>query len=437
MPGGLLAFEHECHSDIHHVGINQASRLMRDVFLMYFASLCWSSVLRFSFRPSNKVSSRMETWTSPLVFGLVSWLVFPTVAAQADMAGLLAGIDRGASNWRMVLTSSPAGSIHQAELAFSAKEASSALSSDSGLVLPDGRRIAFDGGKPAADPLPDEMRVTRDQKKGRVIAVEQMLPPRAFSAGSILQRTSFLLDPKDDATERTAFAKEKTETSPVELASFYFKRKDLPTDPALPAMLASLVTNRNPDVLATAYSPPVPDYASVSPFDAILTEKQMARGRFLPEIGPQDHAWAATALPAGVFADKEQQCLAEGIYFEARGESVKGQAAVAQVILNRVRNPHYPNTICGVVYQNEDWRNRCQFSFACDRIPDRITSPSHWRTAKDIAMAVTAGKIWFKEVGSATHYHATYVKPDWGPTMKRVDTIGKHIFYRTYGGGWS
>ncbi|UJW76243.1 cell wall hydrolase [Rhizobium sp. SL42] len=393
--------------------------------------------MRSSFRPSKKVLSRLEMWTSPLLFGLVSWLAFPTIAAQADLAGLLAGSDRGASNWRMVLTASPAGSIHQAELAFSADETSSALSNDTGLVLPDGRRIAFDGGKQAADPLPDEMRVTRDLKKGRVIAVEQMLPPRAFSAGSILKRTSSLLDPRDRATERTAFAREKTETKPVELASFYFKRKEQPVDPALPAMLAGLVTNRNPDVLATAYAPPAPDYASVSPFDAILTEKQTARGRFMPEIGPQDHAWAATALPAGVFSDKEQKCLAEGIYFEARGESVKGQAAVAQVILNRVRNPHYPSTICGVVYQNEDWRNRCQFSFACDRIPDRVTSPSHWRIAKEIAMAVTAGKIWFKEVGSATHYHATYVKPDWGPTMKRVDTIGKHIFYRTYGGGWS
>ena len=210
-----------------------------------------------------------------------------------------------------------------------------------------------------------------------------------------------------------------------------------PVDPALPPMIADLVTNPVPDVLATAYAPPPPDYASVSPFDSILTEKQEDQGRFIPDIGPQDHAWAATPLPASVFSNKEQKCLAEGIYFEARGEAVKGQAAVAQVILNRVRNPHYPDTICGVVYQNEDWRNRCQFSFACDHIPDIVTSPRHWKIAKEIAMAVTAGKIWFKDVGSATHYHATYVSPAWGPTMKRVEKIGKHIFYRTYGGGWS
>ncbi|MEC9463664.1 MAG: cell wall hydrolase [Pseudomonadota bacterium] len=391
--------------------------------------------MRPKFRPSKKVLSRLENWTSPLVFGLASWLIFPSVAAQADMAGLLTGLDRGASNWRMVMTDAPAGSIHEAKLAFSEEEASEALSGGAGLILPDGRRIAFDGGKADADALPDEMRVTRDQKKGRVVAVEPMLPPRAFSAGSILQRTSSLMDPHLKAP--SAFAPDEDKAKPVELASFYFKREKPPVDPSLPSMIADLVTNPVPDVLATAYAPPPPDYASVSPFDSILADKQPDQGRFIPDIDPKDHAWAATPLPAGVFSDKEQKCLAEGIYFEARGDSVKGQAAVAQVILNRVRNPHYPDTICGVVYQNEDWRNRCQFSFACDRIPDIITSPRHWKIAKDIAMAVTAGKIWFKDVGSATHYHATYVKPAWGPTMKRVEKIGKHIFYRTYGGGWS
>ncbi|MBC2773042.1 cell wall hydrolase [Rhizobium sp. AQ_MP] len=391
--------------------------------------------MRPKFRPSKKVLSRLENWTSPLVFGLACWLIFPSVAAQADMAGLLTGLDRGTSNWRMVMTSTPAGSIHEASLAFSEGEATDALSGGAGLILPDGRRIAFDGGKADPNSLPDEMRVTRDQKKGRVVAVEPMLPPRAFSAGSIMQRTSSLLEPELKAP--SVFAREEDKAEPVQLASFYFKREKPAVDPSLPPMIADLVTNTVPDVLATAYAPPAPDYATVSPFDSILTEKQPDQGRFIPEIGPQDHAWAATPLPASVFSDKEQKCLAEGIYFEARGESVKGQAAVAQVILNRVRNPHYPDTICGVVYQNEDWRNRCQFSFACDRIPDLVTSPRHWKIAKEIAMAVTAGKIWFKDVGSATHYHATYVRPAWGPTMKRVEKIGKHIFYRTYGGGWS
>lgn len=389
-------------------------------------------------RPRNRLlklsALRLERWTSPLLFGLVSWLASPSIAAQADLAGLITGNDRGSSNWRMVLTASPAGSIHQAQLAFGDSGVSSALNKDSGILLPDGRKIAFDGGKAEADPLPDEDRVTRSLKKGRVIAVEAMQPPKAFTAGSVLKRTSSLMDPKETPNELTAFVRSKAK--PVELAAFYFKKPEPTADIGVPPMLASLVTNRQADVLATAYAPAEPDFASVSPFDALLTRKPES-GRFVPTIGPNDHAWAASVLPPSVFSAREQQCLASGIYFESRGESVKGQAAVAQVILNRVRNPAYPDTICGVVYQNEDWRNRCQFSFACDNIKDRVNSQYHWKVAREVALAVTAGKIWLKEVGSSTHYHAIYVRPGWARTMKKVGRIGLHVFYRTYGGGWS
>ena len=116
---------------------------------------------------------------------------------------------------------------------------------------------------------------------------------------------------------------------------------------------------------------------------------------------------------------------------------MRGQAAVAQVILNRVRNPAYPNSICGVVYQNDNWLNRCQFSFACDGRKKRIDSPANYKTAQDVAMAVTAGKIFIPEVGSSTHYYANYVHPGWARTMQKMTKIGLHIFYRTYGGGWS
>jgi spore germination cell wall hydrolase CwlJ-like protein len=141
-------------------------------------------------------------------------------------------------------------------------------------------------------------------------------------------------------------------------------------------------------------------------------------------------------LPPEVFSAAEQKCLATGIYFEARGEVEKGQAAVAQVILNRVRNPAYPGTICGVVYQNKNLRNRCQFSFACDGIPDIILNRANYRIAEEVALAVTAGKIFLPEVGSSTHYHATYVNPRWNKTMEERKKIGLHIFYRTFGGGW-
>jgi hypothetical protein len=160
-------------------------------------------------------------------------------------------------------------------------------------------------------------------------------------------------------------------------------------------------------------------------------------GRALGQFAPGQHPWVRNPLPASVHEAAQQKCLAEGIYFEARGEPELGQAAVAQVILNRVRNPAYPKTICGVVYQNKNQRYRCQFSFACDGRADRVRSNYAWRVAQRIAQDVTDAKIWIEEVGDSTHYHAGYVRPRWGKRMINVDQIGAHIFYRTKFGGWS
>jgi spore germination cell wall hydrolase CwlJ-like protein len=171
------------------------------------------------------------------------------------------------------------------------------------------------------------------------------------------------------------------------------------------------------------------------PADAMLAT--WLDGRAVGQFAPGQHPWLQNPLPQSVHDAAEQKCLAEAIYFEARGESELGQEAVAQVVLNRVRNPAYPDTICGVVYQNADWRGHCQFSFACDGIPDRIWSYGAWRQAQRIALAVTDGKTWVADVGDSTHYHATYVSPGWGREMIKVDRIGAHIFYRTRYGGWS
>lgn len=385
---------------------------------------------------SRKLKFLPQNWTSPVVFGLCAWLIFPSPAAYGDLAGLLSGIDRTGANWRMVMTNSPAGSTHQAELAFGDQKAAAAVG-DGGLVMPDGRRIAFLSEQKGSDPRPDEERINRQDKKGRVVSVAPMAPPKDFSAGSVLQRQSMLFRPLSDTGERTAFLRPKLAGKEIQIATAFYKKQPPKPDDSVPDYLASLVTNQNADVLAAAYASPAPDYARVSPFDSILATDQDGEGRFVPQIGPKDHPWAANVLPPSVFSSDEQQCLATGIYFEARGESVKGQAAVAQVILNRVRNPAYPKTICGVVYQNDDWHNACQFSFACDNVKERVNSPEHWRIARQVAMAVTAGKIWLPEVGSATHYHAVYVRPKWAAYMVKVGRIGMHIFYRTYGGGWS
>lgn len=134
-------------------------------------------------------------------------------------------------------------------------------------------------------------------------------------------------------------------------------------------------------------------------------------------------------------SDKELWCLATAVYFEARGESYRGQVAVAQVVLNRVKDYRYPNTICGVVFQNQSRRNSCQFSFACDGIPETINDRQSWAQAEDIAKRFTNGELYLTEVANATHYHATYVRPAWAPRMNKLTQIGLHVFYK-FKSGW-
>jgi len=127
---------------------------------------------------------------------------------------------------------------------------------------------------------------------------------------------------------------------------------------------------------------------------------------------------------------KHEKCLADAIYFEARGESVRGQMAVAQVVVNRVFSGYYPNNVCGVVYQNSHRHLACQFTFACDGIPDRINEPAAWERAKNIARDALDGKFWLNDIGKATHYHAYWVHPWWVREMRKLDRIGVHTFYR-------
>nr|WP_246723559.1 cell wall hydrolase [Rhizobium sp. ARZ01] len=377
-----------------------------------------------------------RTWTASFSLGLTFYAALPVDVGHSDLATFISGLNRKGSGQNVVMTRSPAGSVHAVDIAFNDPITTGALADGAGFTLPGGAEASLIDARKSEGGVPDEDRVTRGQKKGRIVAVTPVAPPKAFTAGSVLDRQASLLQPGFYSAERMHFASAKIKGKEIEIATAFYRKKPVLKDPGVPAILADLVTNDGADILATAYAPPETDYARVSPFDSILTKRDQGEGRFVPEISAEDHDWAATVLPATVFSAAEQKCLAEGIYFEARGESLKGQAAVAQVILNRARNPAYPNTVCNVVYQGEKLRTGCQFSFTCDRIPDLVLAPWHWKTAKEVAMAVTAGKIWLPEIGSSTHYHATYVKPNWGPTMKQVAKIGKHIFYRTYGGGW-
>lgn len=378
---------------------------------------------------------------APLLVAAIGWLFNSNAIAFQDMASLVPAADVHGHRWTAFVAKAPVGSLHQAEMPFVDATTVTGSIAAGGIEVPGIGRVALSGGRKTAklgpdDPNPDENRINRAGKEGRLVSVKPKAPAKAFTAGSMFDKISMITRPPEKTDARMAFSRSKIEGKEVEITMAFHRVKPAKPKADLPVQLAKLVNNDQPDALALGYAPSTPDYGKTSPFEAILRPEADA-GRFVPPIGDQDHSWAATPLPASAFTAREQKCLAEAVYFEARGESVKGQVAVAQVVLNRVRNPAYPNTICGAVYQNRDWLNACQFSFACDGQKHRVTEMPQWRMAQQVARTVSAGQIWLPEVGSATHYHATYVRPFWAPTMKKLTKIGLHVFYRTYGGGWS
>lgn len=150
----------------------------------------------------------------------------------------------------------------------------------------------------------------------------------------------------------------------------------------------------------------------------------------LPGLPAPERRPSYADLFAGTDSEREQRCLAEVVYFEARSEPEEGRAAVAQVVLNRARSGLYPASVCGVVYQNRNRHLACQFTFACEGKALRITEPDAWEAAKRIARDVREGRTYLADVGGSTHYHADYVTPYWARRLKKMDVIGRHIFYQ-------
>ncbi|WP_308424040.1 cell wall hydrolase [Caulobacter rhizosphaerae] len=130
--------------------------------------------------------------------------------------------------------------------------------------------------------------------------------------------------------------------------------------------------------------------------------------------------------------DKALLCMTQAVYFEAGFEPIEGQRAVAQTVINRVRHPGYPKSVCGVIYEGAARGTGCQFSFTCDGSLQRPISPVVWTNAEIVARQALAGHV-MKDVGAATHYHAAYVYPYWAPTLVKLRTIGTHVFYRWTG----
>jgi hypothetical protein len=178
----------------------------------------------------------------------------------------------------------------------------------------------------------------------------------------------------------------------------------------------SLLADPTPSTTARI---PLPDGASTTP-------AALAVNAAKPAMHPLAVS-AAAPLRNANNAARDLECLTQAIYFEARGEDVGGQAAVAQVVMNRVKHPAFPKTVCGVVRQGAGGRG-CQFSFICDGRAERATERRAWSRAQTIAAKALVGQV-APQVGAATHFHVAALGTQW-PGMVRVGQVGLHVFYR-------
>jgi hypothetical protein len=178
-------------------------------------------------------------------------------------------------------------------------------------------------------------------------------------------------------------------------------------------------------------------YLADEPYDPLPAAAQIHSDAEIPAPTPDAEPLTGSARPLvaqGSALDRGRalQCLTQAIYYEAASEPDAGQRAVAQVVLNRVAHPAYPDTVCGVVYQGSERRTGCQFTFTCDGSLARQPVRAFWDRARRVALAALSGAV-YRPVGLATHYHTVQVHPYWAASLDRVGTIGAHIFYRWRG----
>jgi spore germination cell wall hydrolase CwlJ-like protein len=179
-------------------------------------------------------------------------------------------------------------------------------------------------------------------------------------------------------------------------------------------------------------APPAPPSMAVRP---LAPDQALKLNAEIPVAqGPNPAAAAFDFKGSAAAKAQALNCLASAVYYEAGNQDLDGERAVAQVVLNRVRHPAFPGTVCGVVYQGSTRPTGCQFTFTCDGSLNRQPDADGWRRATEVAQAALGGAV-YAPVGWATHYHADYVVPYWAATMAKNDVVGAHLFYR-WQGGW-
>jgi spore germination cell wall hydrolase CwlJ-like protein len=399
----------------------------------------------------------------------------PNQIGYQDVASLLARQPSVSAHWREHVLASPFGTIHAATFSFS-RPIGTTMPAPLGLRLASLNPYDLAGGvrgfwrndPELSEPQLEFPKVDRSAKGDRLAPPQPEIgsPPTERAAlepaeaattsepaASPAEDIAALPDDKpeipavdvpdpldSDRSEGAVTSVAPRPSEPmIEMARLYFGVEPLGSSlsaiekwaPGEEPTLDLPQTPADPDIKLSALNPaqPAEDKAPAKVAPPLSGETIASKGEVTAE--PKRPPTPAERLRLeGKVRAKAEKCLADAVYFESRGEPVRGQIAVAQVVMNRVFSGYYPNNVCGVVYQNAHRRLACQFTFACDGIPDVVTEPQAWVRAARIAKDTLDGKYWLSEVNRATHYHAYWVRPSWIREMTKLYKFGVHTFYR-------
>jgi len=403
---------------------------------------------------SRRVESVFPRRPKHLLFGVLAFAatLAPTQAAYQDLGALLVRQPAVIERWHKHIIASPFGTIHVATFSFG-RPIGTHLPRPPSYTLakidPDEITGSISRGEEAIDirklPPIEYPRVDRTHK-GDMLALRHpqqssTKPDAEDKAASIEARIDAMVgrgsigDDVDDVELPYAdvpppdLTKSSRKVQNGEGNGLFFGVDPLST---IEQVIAPWSPGEAPVIVIPKPDPDI-KLAALSPSANDPTKDDGASLAPKGEVTGADHRPKTPAERLGLEGKaraKAEKCLANAVYFESRGEPVRGQMAVAQVVMNRVFSPFYPNDVCSVVYQNAHRHLACQFTFACDGIPDVVTEPDMWVRAKRIAHDTLDGKLWVPEIGKSTHYHAYWVRPSWVGEMKKMYKLGVHTFYR-------
>lgn len=374
-------------------------------------------------RANLRTRRSVGVWTRVRLLGcaVAAFAVLPTNVGEQDLASLLAQQPGVAERARQHLIASPFGTIHAAMFAMP-RPVGTAIPEPVSYTLAslDPNDVTQSiAARPWTDPnAPFRFPTVNRAGKRDSLLSRARLPMPPMAAIERDEGPQLDLNRKDDGPQLGLYSSDDV----------FFQRAPLAGEqrrlsPWAPGSAPVVVASGDPDVKLSALSP--------SDSDIKIDEgESVARKGVVTGPDQRPRSPAERLSLSGVKRTQAEKCLATAIYFEARDEPVTAQIAVAQVVLNRVFSPYYPNDVCGVVYQNKHRHLACQFTFACDGKSKAIREPEPYDRAMRIARDSLDGKLWMPDVAKSTHYHDDWARPNWVPEMRKMDKLGGLIFYR-------